>query len=233
MPAVVVGAALAAIAVVFVFFRPGYQPKGEDSLLKVDMSRYPAPSGGWTWAAGQPGFRFGVHEEEWNLSGVQGADLAPAHAAARRWGVAPESVRLVDAIRLGPHDVNLIVAGTDASDHTCLGFVVTDEPVEFFCSGRLSHVSAVLLVLRPSYAGGGLFVEGISSAAVTKVVIEDGPGAPVFDRKAGVVSYWGTFGVSLMDADSVTITLSRETGTPVRKTVDTTSDGDQIIPIPG
>ena len=144
---------------------------------------------------------------------MQGADLAPARAAARRWGVAPESVRLVDAIRLGPHDLNLIVAGTDASDHTCLGFVVTDEPVEFFCSGRLSHVSAVLLVLRPSYAGGGLFVEGISSAAVTKVVIEDGPGAPVFDRKAGVVSYWGTFGVSLMDADSVTITVSRETGT--------------------
>ena len=82
MPAVVVGAALAAIAVLFVFFRPEFHPKGEDSLLKVDMSRYPAASDGWTWARGQPGFRFGEHEEEWNLSQVQAAEVAPARAAA-------------------------------------------------------------------------------------------------------------------------------------------------------
>ncbi len=59
MLAIVVGATLAAIAVVFVFFRPEHHPKGEDSLLKVAMSRYPAASEGWTWAGGQPGFRFG------------------------------------------------------------------------------------------------------------------------------------------------------------------------------
>jgi hypothetical protein len=49
-PIAVVAAALAATAVVFAFFRPEYHPKGEGSLIKVDMSRYPAPSDGWHMA---------------------------------------------------------------------------------------------------------------------------------------------------------------------------------------
>jgi hypothetical protein len=96
-PVAVVAAALAATAVVFGFFRPQYHPKGEDSLVKVDWSLYPPASSGWNWAGGQPGFRFGEHEEKWNFSEVQAAELAPARAAARRWGVAPPSVRLIGA----------------------------------------------------------------------------------------------------------------------------------------
>ena len=119
----IVGIALAAVATVFVFFRPAYHPKGEGSLIKVDWSLYPPPAGGWTWADGQPGFRFGEHEDQWNFSGVQAAELAPARAAARRWGVAPASVRLLNAVRLGPHDLSMVVAGTNAADRTCIGFV--------------------------------------------------------------------------------------------------------------
>jgi hypothetical protein len=237
VPAVVVGAALAAIAVLFVFFRPEFHPKGEDSLLKVDMSRYPAASDGWTWARGQPGFRFGEHEEEWNLSEVQAAELAPARAAARPWGVAPASVRLVDAIRLGPDDLSLIVAGTDASDHPCLGFVMPNEPVEFFCSGRLADISAFLLVLRPSaYDGDALFLEGIPNGDVTKVVVDappEWPNATVFDRRAGGGSYWGTFGVSLANAHAMDVTVSRENAAPIHVRIAAALPGDRVIPIPG
>src|SRR3954467_7427535 len=79
----IVLAALAACAGVFLFARPQYHPpQPEGSLFKVDMSRYPTASSGWRWSNGQPGFRFHMHEEEWNLSGVQAAELAPARAAA-------------------------------------------------------------------------------------------------------------------------------------------------------
>ena len=237
-PSAIVGAALAATALVFLFFRPAYHPKGENSLLKVDMSRYPAASDGWTWADGQPGFRFGEHEDEWNLGQVQAGELAPARGAARRWGVAPASVRLVDAIRLGPDDLNLIVAGTDASDHTCLGFVIRGERVEFFCSGRLADISAFLLVLRPAYASDGdaLFVEGIPDGDVTKVVVDappEWPNAAVYDRRPGGGSYWGTFGASLASAHALDVTVSRENGAAVHVRIDSTLPGNRVIPIPG
>lgn len=236
-PAVVVGAVLAAIAVVFVFFRPEYHPKGEGSLIKVDMSRYPPPSDGWTWAGGQPGFRFGEHEEEWNLSGVQGAELAPARASAPRWGVAPSSVRLVDAIRVGPHDLSMIVAGTNAADRTCLGFVMTDGPVEWFCGDRLDSASALLCVVRGAQfdLNGQTFKPAwlmvVQRADVERIVVDQ---PPDWNEVSLGPSYWGTSELSLgqSSSDAVVTAYLRE-GRVRRAAVNLALPGDRVIAIPG
>jgi hypothetical protein len=235
---VIVGAALVATAIVFTFFRPQFHPKGEGSLLKVDMSRYPSPSEGWTWPGGQPGFRFGVHEEEWNLSGVQGAELAPARAAARRWGVAPESVRLIDAIRLGPHDLNMIVAGTNAADHTCIGFVTPDAPAEYFCPNRLRSVSALLFLVKgtPSrFEGQTLvpaFLMGIDRAEVKRLTVDQ----PFGWNQVGLhAMYWGSWELSFaLDASNdAVVTAYLRDGRVRRAPVNLALPGDRVIAIPG
>jgi hypothetical protein len=240
-PIAVVAAALAATAVVFAFFRPEHHPKGEGSLIKVEMSRYPATSDGWTWPDGQPGFRFGEHEEEWNLAGVQGAELAPARAAARRWGVAPSSVRLIDAIRLGPHDLNLVVAGTNAADRTCLGFASPGAPVDFYCPERLRSQAAVLMLTRggPVTANGTTYepawLTGIERSDVLRIGVDqpfDWNDVGVFDRPSGH-SYWGTWELSLGPSPDVVVTAYLRDGSVRRAAVDLTRPGDRVIPIPG
>jgi hypothetical protein len=235
-PVAVVAAALAATAVVFAFFRPQYHPKGEDSLIKVDMSRYPPPSSGWNWTGGQPGFRFGEREEEWDFSGVQAAELAPARAAARQWGVAPSSVRLLDAIRIGPGDLNMIVAGTNAADHTCIGFVTPGTPVEFYCPDRLESQSGLLLLVksRPyQFEGQKLqpaWLMGIQRADVERIVVDQ-----PFDRNRQAMgySYWGAWELSLGQSPDAVVTAYLRDGTVRRAAVNLTRPGDRVIPIPG
>jgi hypothetical protein len=240
-PAAVVLAALAVTAVVFVFFRPEYHPKGENSFVKVDWSDYPPASDDWTWSAGQPGFRFGEHEDEWNFSGMEPADLAAARTAARRWGVSSASVRLLYAIRLGPHDLNMVVAGTNAADRTCLGFVMQDEPVEYRCGERLDSEAVLLLLTRagPSNANGMTYepasVAGIERADVTRIVVDQPPDwndVSVFDRPSGH-SYWGAWELSLGPSPDAIVTAYLSDGSVRRAAVDLARPGDRIIPIPG
>jgi hypothetical protein len=237
----VLATALAATAVVFGFFRPEYRPTGEDSLVKVNMSRYPASSDGWAWAGGQPGFRFGEHEEEWNFSGVQGGELAPARAAARRWGIAPASVRLLEAIRLGPGDLNMVVAGTNAADETCLGVVQHDGPADYYCPDRLRSQSALLMLTRgdPLHANGLTYepawVTGIERSDVRRITVDQPPDwneVGVFDRPSGH-SYWGTWELSLGPAPDVVVTVYLRDGRVHRAAVDLTRPGDRVITIPG
>ncbi len=239
-PSAIVGIALAATAVVFAFFRPQYHPKGEDSLVKVEWSRYPAATEGWTWAGGQPGFRFGEHEEEWNFSGVQGAELAPARAAARRWGVAPSSVRLIGAMRLGPDDLNMIVSGTNAADETCIGFVTPREPAQYFCPTRLGPQSGFVLVLSRSWQADGVlrhpaWLLGIVRADVARVAVDQGSewdDEIVLESANG--SYWGTWELSLEDSGRpATVTVYRKGGEVTSRTFDAQTPGDRVIPIPG
>jgi hypothetical protein len=239
-PGAVVAAALAATAVVFDFFRPQYHPKGEDSLVKVDGSLYPPASSGWNWAGGQPGFRFGEHEEKWNFSEVQAAELAPARAAARRWGVAPPSVRLIGAMRLGPHDLNMIVAGTNAADKTCIGFVTPSAPAEYFCPPRLGSQSGFVLAMPRSWQSGGVlrhpaWLLGVVRADVTRVGVDqrlEWEDETVLDAANG--SYWGTWELSLADfGRSATVTVYRKDGKVTSRTVDVQTRGDRVIPIPG
>jgi hypothetical protein len=236
-PAALVGTALVVTAVVFVFFRPAYHPHGENSLLKVDMSRYPAAGEGWTWAGGQPGFRFGEHEEEWNLSAVHAAELAPARAAARRWGVAPASVRLIDAIRIGPGDLNMIVAGTNAADHTCLGFVTPEAPVQYFCPDRLKSTSALLLVVRGApfemddQTIEPAWIMGIERSDVERIVADQ---PPDWNQQELSRMYWGAWELSLgPSSQDAVVTVHLRDGRVRRAAVNPALPGDRVISIPG
>ena len=229
-PVAVAAAALAATAVVFAFFRPTYHPKGEDSLVKVDWSLYPPASTGWTWANGQPGFRFAEQADEWPSTSVTAAELAPALAAARRWGVAPASVRLLAAIRIGVQDLIMLVAGTDAADHTCIGFVTPSEPVEYVCPNRLGPQSAFVLV---AHGATGAWVMGISRGDVTRIVVDQPPDwneQTLFSREQG--SFWGTWSVSLGDSDAIVTAYLRD-GSVRRVAVDPSRPTDRVIAIPG
>jgi hypothetical protein len=237
VPTVIVGAALAATAVVFVFFRPAYHRPSQGDQIKIDMSRYPAPSDGWTWPDGQPGFRFGEHEEEWNdFFQVRAAELAPARAAARRWGVDPGSVRYLDSIRIGPGDLNMIVVGTNAADRTCIGFVSHENPVEYYCPDRLAFQSGLLLLVKgqPFDLNGQTFqpawLMGVQRADVERIVVDQ-----PFDwnRQAIEHSYWGAWELSLGQSPDAVVTAYLRDGRVRRAAVNLALPGDRVIPIPG
>src|SRR5439155_12703486 len=73
-------AAICAIAALLVFARPQYHDPSPGRV--IDLSGYPAPARGWTWQDGQPGYRFGQKEQDWNLAQLKPAELAPVRAAA-------------------------------------------------------------------------------------------------------------------------------------------------------
>ena len=234
-------AALAATAAVFAFARPQFERPAQGSELRIDLSKYPAAAKGWTWEDGQPGFRFGDEQETWNLSQVKPAELAPARAAARRWGVAPASVRLLTAIRLGPHDLSMIVAGTNAADRTCLGFVRPGEAAEFVCGARLARSSAfVLVTTRGPYEFGGrsvhpTFLTGIARGDVSRVVVDQPPdwrNAQVFDRAGENYGFWGTFELSLSDSRKLALAVHREGGQVTEVPVQIAEPGDLVLAVP-
>lgn len=232
--------ALAATAAVFLFARPQYHSPGEDSQVKLDLSKYPPAAEGWRWANGQPGFRFGEDEEKWNPSGVRPAELAPARTAAARWGAAPDSVRLLAALRLGPRDLSMIVAGTNAADRTCLGFVEPNDPTVFYCPNRLGPQSAfVLVTTRGPFESEGrtthpTFLTGIARADVTRVVVDQPPDSPntvVYERERG--SLWGTFELSLSDSRDIRVMVYGEHGLIATAPIDLTQPADLLVPVTG
>src|SRR5207248_9516095 len=131
----IVLAAFAATGAVFAFARPEYHPPYRGR--QVSLARFEAPAERWTWEDGQPGFRFGDHEADWNISQLRPSELARASAAASRFGVDPLSVRPLHAQRLAPHDLLVLVSGSGRSGKTCLGAVVPRRPVEFVCAPKL------------------------------------------------------------------------------------------------
>jgi hypothetical protein len=236
----VVLAALAATAPVFALARPEYHPPSQGLEVKLDLSKYPPATHGWTWEDGQPGFGFGEDDQAWNISQVKPVELAPVRAAARRWGVAPGSVRILSAIRLAPGDLSMIVAGTNAADRTCLGFVTPSEAPSFYCPNRLGAQSAfVLVTTRSSYENGGqtvrpTFLTGIARGDVTRVVVDqrpDWPNTGIYDRKQG--SLWGTFELSLGDSRETTVTVYGMTGQIAKVPLNVTEPGDRLLQISG
>lgn len=213
-------AALAATASVFLFARPQYQPPNQGSEVKLDL------------ASDDKGV--------WNISQVKPAELAPARAAARRWGVAPRSVRLISAIRLGPHDLTMIVAGTSAADERCLGFVTPSEAPAFYCGTRLDAQSAfVVVTTRRAFPSEGktmqpTFLTGIARADVTGVVVDHRPDwhdASVYDRRQG--SLWGTFELSLSGSRGIRVSVYGKEGLIAGVPIDVLTPGDRLVTIPG
>jgi hypothetical protein len=132
----------------------------------------------------------------------------------------------------------MVVAGTNAADKTCLGFV-TPSSTSFFCPPRLEDRSAfVLVTTRPSFESGDqtihpTFLTGIARGDVTRVVVSQSrewPNGSIYERDLG--SPWGTFGLSLSDGRGIDLTVVRGS-VPRTVHVDATAPGDRVIPIPG
>jgi hypothetical protein len=206
----IVFVAIACVTGVFLFARPAYNPsRGE--VIRGDQ--YEAPEQGWQWADGTPGFQFGQDEEQWNLSRLGSTELAGARAAAPRFGVEPASLRPLQTLRLGLHDLSVIVAGHGASGRTCLAFIVPRAPVSFTCP--TIQVGFVVVAARPAFAtrsgrGFPFFLMGLSRGEVSRVVVttpsmsetvhRDGSSTfvpvsrqTVYQRGDG---WWGTFSLT-------------------------------------
>jgi hypothetical protein len=240
LPSAMVLAVLAAVAAVFAFARPEYHAQNRGTKIKLDLSKYPPASHRWQWADGQPGFRFGHDEDKWNLSQVKPAELSPVRSAARRWGVAPKSVRVISAIRLGPDDLSMIVAGTNAGDKTCLGFVTPTHATAFYCPPRLGAQSAfVLVTTRAPFEVKGVtslptFLTGIASGDVTRVVVnqpQNWRNTGIYDRKRG--SPWGTFELSLSTGRDIDLLVYRQGGAVQTVHIDETEPGERLIQVSG
>jgi hypothetical protein len=187
-------AAMGTIAALFVFARPQYHETSPGKT--IDLSGYAPPSHDWTWQGGQPGFRFGEKEEDWNIAQLRPQELGPLRAAAARAGVVPESVRPLEVERYAPHRLSLIAAGTGSSGGTCLGFALPQSEGSFFCPDRLARKAAFVLTV-PYGPPDGVFLSGIARADVTSVVVHEAgtPPSRVYSRSES--GAWGTFFVTL------------------------------------
>lgn len=171
----IVALAVSATAGVFLFARPEYRGPGSGDVKPL---AYVSPaSRGWTWPLGTPGFRLGRDESRWNMSGIHWRDLWGLRLAARRAGVDPQSLRVIDAARLepGPRERPfLLVGGRDSSGRTCIGAQPGDGTPQMLCPAQLRGVAAVVLA-SPRQAGPSgmraIFVDGVVSAAVTRATI--------------------------------------------------------------
>ena len=199
--AAVLGIVLVATVGVFTFAKPEPPGFGQSHELKVPKS--PPADHGWTWSGGTPGWSpaemsHDLHEINGN---VWTTDLAGARAAARGAGVDPSSIRVLRSSRYAMRGGFVaIAAGRDASDHTCLAFVLPSRPASFVCPRR--QVAFVVVtarardVTRPTWPTlkaehlFPLFLDGIVRGDVTRVVVSGSGTQTVFQRSQ---YFWGTF----------------------------------------
>jgi hypothetical protein len=178
---------LATIAAIFVFARPEYHEPRFPGERTIDLSAFPAAASGWTWAGGQPGYRFGQREEDWNMSQLKPRELEPLRAVAQRLGM--HDVRPLAVERYAPHRLAMIVAATNGASRTCLGFALPERPISFACP----HDAAAFVAIVPNPSGA--FVFGIVRGEVRSVTVQQ-PGEPSFGELLGPGA-WGTFAVTL------------------------------------
>jgi hypothetical protein len=170
----IVAIAVCATAGIFLFARPEYRPPGS-SLKAVPIPSYVTPAAsGWTWPRGLPGFRVGDDMRSSNVYGVTWATLSGLRIAARPAHVDPQSLRVLGAARLAPHEPPfLLVSGRDAHGRTCIGAQPGPSAPRFFCPAQLAgRVAVVNVGVEPSYNGRWpIYVDGVVSAAVTRVTV--------------------------------------------------------------
>jgi len=178
-------AAVGVIAALFFFARPQYRDPYPGRT--IDLSGYPAPARGWTWQDGQPGYRFGEQEQDWNIAQLKPAELARTRATATRLGMS--DLRPLSVERYAKHRLGMIVAATSRSGRTCLGFALPERGTSFVCPRNAAAFVAVV----PNESGAFLF--GIARADVKRVTVRQpgDPPQPVYGGRGA----WGTFIVTL------------------------------------
>jgi hypothetical protein len=193
----IVTLALAVTAGVFLFARPEYRDPTPGKALVFPEAK--APAHGWSWEDKTPGFHFGEHNGEWNVSRLLPRELG-ATPGLRNLGV----LQVLRTSQTGRPQVLLV--GADASGRTCLGIQLHRGPVSSVCPPELDRVVGV--VVSEAEPHNAMFLMGISRADVTRVTVEalgqtyvdhTGPkpvvrpfGAQTVYTRASV-SWWGTF----------------------------------------
>jgi hypothetical protein len=170
----IVAVAVSATAGVFLFARPQYRPPVDPDVTyyAITIPSYVGPAArGWTWPLGLPGFRIGHDMDAWNVYDINWASLSALRIAAPASRVDPQSLRVLDAVRLSPERPHLVVSGRDARGRTCIGVQPGPAAARFFCPEQLAgHVAVVNVgALAPDHGRWTLLIDGVVSAAVTRV----------------------------------------------------------------
>jgi len=212
LPAVLVGVAAVLLAGFFVFARPQYRPANQGEQIKVPPE-HPATAG-WTWAEGTPGFKAGTmlgKHHDFNISGLQPVEIAAAQLAAAHAMLDADGVRVLESLRtdMGSGPVALLAAPTLGRTpiETCLAVMLRgDAPVKWRCPHDLVATHVLGVVVASSFstgAGHALFVMGVASADVARVVLVGGPqgSGPIYTRG----TTWGQFESSTAPRKSLTL----------------------------
>jgi hypothetical protein len=170
----IVAVAILATTGVFLFARPQYRPP-HSSMTNIPVPSYVTPAAhGWTWPHGLPGFRFGDDMRSTNIFGVNWATLSALRIAAPAARVDPQSLRVLAAVRLLPHQPSyLLVAGRGALGRTCIGAQAGSLAPRYVCPEQLArHVAVVNVGAVTSFNGHWpIYIGGVVSAAVTRVTV--------------------------------------------------------------
>lgn len=206
----IVAVALLATAGVFLFARPQYRPP-HSSMKAVPTPSYVTPAAhGWTWPRGIPGFRVGDDMRSTNIFGVNWAMLSALRIAAPAARVDPQSLRVLAAVRLRPHQPSyLLVGGRGALGRTCIGAQAGPVAPRFFCPEQLAGRVAIVNVGVVAHYGTywPIYIGGVVSAAVTRITVwtagmrytDMRSGKPVVHLQGPQVVFrrgyktWGTF----------------------------------------
>jgi hypothetical protein len=218
----------------FVFARPQYYPETHDNI-KVPPE-HPATVG-WTWPEGTPGFKAGTmlgKHHEFNISGLQPVEIAAAQVSAAHSLLDADGVRVLESLRTdnsGPVAILAAPALDVTPTQTCLAVMLRgDQPVTWRCPHDLLGTHVLGVVVAASFSSGSghpLFVMGVASADVQRVVLVGGPpgSGPIYTRG----TTWGQFEASTAPRKSVTLLVYGDHGLLQKLTLGDPPSGQRIF----
>ena len=234
LPTVLIGVVVVVMAGFFAFARPQYHPETHDNI-KVPPE-HPATAG-WTWAEGTPGFKAGTmlgKHHEFNITGLQPVEIAAAQLAAAHSLLDADGVRVLESLRTdktGPVAILAAPALDVTPTQTCLAVMLRGRaPVNWRCPQDLLGTHVLGVVVASSFstgAGHPLFVMGVASADVERIVLVGGPqgSGPIYTRG----TTWGQFESSTTPTKSVKLLVYGDHGLLQKLTLGDPPGGQRIF----
>jgi hypothetical protein len=234
LPAAVIGVAVVLLAGFFAFARPQYHPETHDQI-KVPPE-HPATAG-WSWAEGTPGFKAGTmlgKHHDFNITGVQPVEITAAQLAAAHSLLDAEGVRVLESLRTDKRGPVAILAAPTVEvtpTQTCVAVMLRgDAPVTWRCPQDLLGTHVLGAVVAARFSSGSahpLFVLGVASAEVERIVLVGGPAGsgPIYTRG----TTWGQFEASTPPRKSVTLLVYGDHGLLQKLTLGDPPGGQQLF----